>query len=595
MVDNNHQMNAALNADEKYKTAVENAKEYLENFDILETITNVGNDEVFTPRRTVDILLDSLPEEVWHNPEYKWLNPATKNGIFEREIAIRLDIGLKDIIKDDELRKKHILQDMIFAFGQTKFTSNVARRTLYYCSQANRKCDGVKAKDGHYINGYAIGNGLWFEDAEGNIKTPCTDHEYIDSKNRKMPISCSIEERKKYHCKYCGISGASTYNDINQREKYAYEFLHVYHLNIERYLQERFFKGDKNMKFDIIIGNPPYQLSDGGAQASAKPIYNLFVEKAISLNPKYISMIIPSRWMIGGKGLDEFREKMINDKHISQLHDFLNAKDCFPNNIIMGGVCYFLRDKDYEGECYITSYNDNGKIKTKRYLKEEKLDIFIRNDILLDIYKKVMQHKSKTFDSIVSARKPYGLEAETMLSPKKFGLPSFSKNAIKDGYQIFGLGEKQKRTWMYLDKNYPLPKKSPCLGKYKIFIAEAYGCRAIGEISCTPVLSVPVLAYPGQLCTETFLEVGPFDDEMSASNAIKYIKTRFFRALVSIQKQTQHTTQKVYRFVPMQDFTSNSDIDWSKEIFEIDSQLQNKYKLNDEEKEFIRKNIQEMN
>lgn len=590
MVDNNHQMNAALNADEKYKTAVENAKEYLENFDILETITNVGNDEVFTPRRTVDILLDSLPEEVWHNPKYKWLNPATKNGIFEREIAIRLDIGLKDIIKDDELRKKHILQDMIFAFGQTKFTSNVARRTLYYCSQANRKCDGVKAKDGHYINGYAIGNGLWFEDAEGNIKTPCTDHEYIDSKNRKMPISCSIEERKKYHCKYCGISGASTYNDINQREKYAYEFLHVYHLNIERYLQERFFKGDKNMKFDIIIGNPPYQLSDGGAQASAKPIYNLFVEKAISLNPKYISMIIPSRWMIGGKGLDEFRKMMINDKRISQLHDFLNAKDCFPNNEIKGGVCFFLWESEYNNKCLVTTKNNSVIKKTYRYLKEGEMDIFVRDETLVDVHNKVKRKTQKTFDSIVSASKPYGFRAETMLSPKKYKLPPFSETKINDGYEIFGLGDKQKRTWKYLSKDYPLPKISKCLHKYKVFIAEAYGSGAIGE-----AMSVPVLAYPGQLCTETFLEVGPFENEVSASNAIKYIKTRFFRALVSIQKQTQHTTQKVYRFVPMQDFTSNSDIDWSKEIFEIDLQLQNKYKLNDEEKEFIRKNIQEMN
>ena len=178
----NDMINEALKAKEKYQTAVESAYDYVEHFDLLETITNVGNDEVFTPRKTVTCMLDSLPEEVWHNPDYKWLNPATKNGVFEREIAIRLNDGLKDIIPDEETRKKHILQKMIYAYGQTKFTSNVARRTLYYCSQANRECDGIKDEnDGHYVNGYAIGNGTWFCDSEGNIKTPKAEH-WFDKK-----------------------------------------------------------------------------------------------------------------------------------------------------------------------------------------------------------------------------------------------------------------------------------------------------------------------------------------------------------------------------------------------------------------------------
>lgn len=299
--------NDALEAEDKYKTAVESANDYIENFDILETITNVGNDEVFTPRKTCDMILDSLPEEVWHNPNYKWLNPATKNGIFEREIAIRLDDGLKDIIPDTEQRRKHILQNMIYSIGQTRFTANVARRTVYYCSQANRKCDGIKADDGHYVNGYAIGNGSWFDDKEGNIKTPNINHTFVDDKGKTMPSSCSDEDKKKYRCKYCGINGASAYNDANQRETYAYEFIHFDEDELLKHLQDRFFGGNRNMKFDIIIGNPPYQLSDGGAQASARPIYQLFVQQAISLKPKYISMIMPSRWMTGGKGLDDFR------------------------------------------------------------------------------------------------------------------------------------------------------------------------------------------------------------------------------------------------------------------------------------------------
>ena len=222
MVDEEKRTNEALDASKKYNTVVEEANDYIEHFDILETITNVGNDEVFTPRKTCDMILDSLPEEVWHNPLYKWLNPATKNGIFEREIALRLDKGLENVIADKEERRKHILQNMIFSIGQTKFTSNVARRTLYYCSQANRKCDGLKAPDGHYVNGYSIGNGSWFDDEEGNIKTPCTDHDFQDSSGHKMPASCKGDERKKYKCQYCGIDGASNYNDANQREKYDY-------------------------------------------------------------------------------------------------------------------------------------------------------------------------------------------------------------------------------------------------------------------------------------------------------------------------------------------------------------------------------------
>ena len=303
----NDERNVALDAERDQRTAVETAYDYLEHFDILETITNVGNDEVFTPRKTCDMILDSLPEEVWRNPNYKWLNPATKNGIFEREIAIRLDRGLIDVIPNEEERRKHILQKMIFAIGQTKFTSYVARRTLYYCSDANRKCDGIKASDGHYVNGYAIGNGTWFNDKEGNIKTPTADHDFGYTKAQLD--SMGKEEKRKIKCPFCGINANSVYANTLQREQYAYEFMHHKKLELLRYLQNIFFQGDRNMKFDIVIGNPPYQLSDGGAQASARPIYQYFVQNAIALNPKYVSMIIPSRWMIGGKGLDTMKSR----------------------------------------------------------------------------------------------------------------------------------------------------------------------------------------------------------------------------------------------------------------------------------------------
>lgn len=580
--------NIAIQAENNHKTAVEESYDYIENFDILETITNVGNDEVFTPRKTCERRLDSLPQEVWSNPNYKWLNPATKNGIFEREIAIRLDGGLKEIIPDQEKRRKHILQNRIFAIGQTKFTANIARRTLYYCSQANRKCDGIKAADGHYVNGYAIGNGSWFQDEEGNIKTPIAEHCY--KKNSKSrPDDCPAEERKQFHCKYCGINGASNYNDKNQLEKYAYEFIHVDSNKILEHLQDRFFKGDRTMKFDIVIGNPPYQLDDGGAQSSSIPIYQLFVEQSIALQPKYIGLIMPSRWMTGGKGLDDFRYEFIHDKHIKILNDFKNEKECFPNNEIKGGVCFFLWDKDYVGKCDIITHSPDGVDKTKRYLKEDGCDIYIRDKILISIRKKAGSLKEDTFNTIVSARKPYGLEAETMVIPEKFGLSAFSTTKIDDGYEILGLNEKMKRVWKFLPVNYRLPKKSSCIDKYKIFIAEAYGS---GKMSDIP--SSLVIAKPKQICTETFLEIGPFDTENEAQNSAKYMKTKFFRVLVGIQKQTQHSTAKAYRFVPLQNFKDNSEIDWSLSISEINQSLYKKYQLSDDEISYIEKYIKEM-
>lgn len=415
--------NEALAAEKKHLTLLEDAAEYLEHFDILETITNVGNDEVFTPRKTCEMLLDALPEDIWKHSEYKWLNPATKNGVFEREIALRLDEGLKDEIPDEETRRKHILQNMIFAIGQTRFTASVARRTLYYCCEANRKCDGKKI-NGHYENGYAIGKGTWFDTEEGNILTPNTDHTYVG-------------KEKEEKCKYCGISKKSIYNSEDQIEKYAYEFIHFDKDKILEHLQDRFFKGDRNMKFDVIIGNPPYQMSDGGAAASAMPIYQKFVKQAIELGAKYISMIMPSRWMLCGKGLDDFREFMINNESFRKLSDFLDPKECFPHNDIKGGVCFFLYDRDYIGQTDITVHTANGETKSLRYLKEDDMDIYVRYSELITIMQKVQGNSSVMLDTIVSPSKPYGFRGETMVSAKKYGLPEFCDKEIGGGVQDF--------------------------------------------------------------------------------------------------------------------------------------------------------------
>ncbi len=559
--------NEALQAEEEYRTTVEEAYDYVENFDILETITNVGNDEVFTPRKTADMMLDSLPEEVWHNPDYKWLNPATKNGIFEREIAIRLDRGLADVIPDVETRRKHILQKMIFSIGQTKFTANVARRTIYYCSQANRACDGIKAPDGHYVNGYAIGNGSWFNDGEGNIKTPCTDHEYVDSGGRPMPSNCTEEGKTKYHCRYCGIGADSKYNDANQRETYAYEFIHVNHLVLLKHLQKRFFEGDKNMKFDIIIGNPPYQLSTGGAQAQATPIYNKFVEQAIALNPKYLCMIIPSRWFAGGLGLDSFRDKMLNDTHIKNLTDFTNSENCFPSVAIKGGVCYFLWEKDYDGPCNIVT-NDEGSIsRAVRYLKEPGCDVFIRRNEAISILRKVLSKKMPSLDRIISGTKPFDFPT-TFVGQKE-----------KDQEHQVALYGRNSITYVALNQ---VNRLRDYVGKYKVFISGAYGA---GEGFPHQIINVPFFGDKNTCCTETYIVMGPFETEKEARNLLTYLSTKFLRFLVMLKKASQHTLKIVYEFVPLLDLNKS----WTdKELYEL-------FGINDEEIAFIDSMVREMN
>lgn len=568
--------NDALEAEYKYKTAVESANEYIENFDILETITNVGNDEVFTPRKTCDMILDSLPEGVWHNPNYKWLNPATKNGIFEREIAIRLDDGLKDIIPNTEQRRKHILQNMIYSIGQTRFTANVARRTVYYCSQANRKCDGIKANDGHYVNGYAIGNGSWFVDEEGNIKTPNTNHAFIDKKGSLMPSSCSNEEKKKYKCKYCGINGASAYNDVNQRETYAYEFIHFKGDELLRHLQDRFFGGNREMKFDIIIGNPPYQL-DTKKETTEKgnppsmPIYQLFFKQAVALNPKYISMIIPSKWFAGGMSiLDEFREYMMSCGKIVSLTDFSNAKDCFPSNSVAGGVCYFLWSKDYNGKCSFSNVINGSKYSTLRALNE--FPVLVRNNKAVDILDKIRKFNETNMVDLGSSTMPFGLKSDVRGSKTKQDENDIELIASKDITYI---------------KKSEIKKSLDYLDKYKVLVGILGAEHALepdkdGRFRI--ITSSMRVIGPATACTQSYFLIGKFDNKKEADNLCSYLKTKFSRFLILLAMSSTHLSRSVLMFLPKQNFN---------EIW-TDEKLYKKYNLTAEEITYIDSMIKEM-
>lgn len=565
-----NEKNDALFAENKYKTTIESLNDYIENFDILETITNVGNDEVFTPRKTCDMILDSLPGDVWHNPNYKWLNPATKNGVFEREIAIRLDEGLKDVITNVEQRRKHILQNMIYSLGQTRFTANVARRTIYYCSQANRKCDGIKAEDGHYVNGYAIGNGTWFTNEEGNIKTPNINHVFVDDKGILMPDGCSEEKKKKYRCKYCGISGGSAYNDANQRETYAYEFIHFSGSELLTHLQNRFFGGNRKMKFDIIIGNPPYQLSTndkGGIQAI--PIYNKFVEQAFALKPKYISMIIPSRWYTGGIGMDSFRKSFLSNKHIKLLCDFPKSRDCFPNVDIAGGVCFFLWDLDFQGDCRVIS-SLNGK-NTEKIRKLDQFSVFVRNNVGIQIINKICKKTDKFLNDVVASISPFGLSTNV----------KGEKNCFAGSVKVISSSGES-----FINRNDVLKGKE-FIDDYKVSIGQLNPDRggvnnaSDGKSNVTTKIKI---YGPNEVFTATYLLLDHFKAKKEADDFAAYVKTKFVRYLVNLTLSSMHITKDNFRFVPILDFTNS----WT------DEKLYSYYELTSDEIEDIEKTIKEM-
>ena len=506
------------------------------NPDVLSCIANLSNDEVFTPPELANKIIDMLPQELFENPDTTFLDPCCKSGVFLRETAKRLLKGLERQIPDLEKRIEHIFSKQLYGIAITELTSLLSRRSVYCSKFPSSPWSAYQFPE---------------TQPQGNIIYQRIKHTWKDGK-----------------CVHCGAS-QSEYDRDSDLETYAYQFIH--NLDVKKLF---------NMKFDVIIGNPPYQLSDGGAQASAKPIYNLFVEQAMKLNPRFLTMIIPARWYTGGKGLDSFRDKMINDKRIRTLHDFVDASECFSGVEIKGGVCFFLWDKQYSGECEIYKHKANEIEFSKRYLVEKGENIFIREHKLISIMRKVWAKNSiekDSFENIVSSMKPYGLRGDFFKDPLKYGLPSINKIGTEGDLRILGL-DGLKRVYRYIPYDYPLPKRD-LLNDYKIFIPRNVGIGEFGDFTPTTVI-----ASPKDLCTETFVQVGPFSSVEEANNADKYIRTKFFRALISIRKQDQGASKAVYHFVPLQDFSKP----WT------DEELYAKYGLTEEEIAFIESMIRPM-
>lgn len=499
------------------------------NPDVLSCLANLSNDEVFTPPEIVNQMLDMLPQELFSNPDTTFLDPACKTGVFLREIAKRLIKGLETQIPDLQERVDHIFHNQLYGIAITELTSLLSRRGLYCSKYPNSEFSVSRFDDTH---------------AQGNIRFKRIQHEWQNGKG---------------NCVFCGAT-YSEYERGDQLETHAYEWIHTLK-------PEAIF----NMKFDVIISNPPYQLNDGGAGKSAKPIYHKFVSQAKKLSPRFLTMIIPSRWFSGGKDVNEFRSDMLNDGRIRVLHDFMNAGDCFNGVEIKGGVCYFLWDRDNAGDCKIYTHRSDGQLtESERPLLEPGVDTFIRQNELISFLRKVQARKENLFTTIVSARDAFGYDIREEHSqktvPHKYSLTkSLTENITfyYNGWRRNGVGYvslesvREHRDWVK---------------KYKVLIPRSWG---VGD-ALKDRLN-PFIAGPNAVTTETYVVVGPFDTEVEAKNAISYINTRFFHALVSMIKISQQAPQKIYSFVPLQDFNEPWD----------DEKLYAKYGLTDAEIEFI--------
>ena len=346
-------------------------------------------------------------------------------------------------------------------------------------------------------------------------------------------------------------------------------------------------EGNEIMKFDAIVGNPPYMIMDGGAKASAKPIYNYFIESSKKVKPKYMSFIIPTRWYTGGKGLDDFRKSMLNDKHMELIHDYLTPEYIFSNTNIRGGVCYFLWNKDYNNEVdlirVITHQNEKIVSDIKRKFKIEEVDIFIRDAQAILILDKIVKQETKLLSMYVSSLKPFGFRGY-FIKDKRFHL---DKNNLDNPIICYGKG----KLLGYVERA-EVKNHIEWIDVWKIFTPRANNIGT--ELSDDNLNSF--IGEPGSICTESYIAMGMELNltKIMAINLTKYLKTKFLRFLHGIAKSSQDATAKTYQFVPLQDFSDESDIDWSKSIAEIDQQLYAKYKFSKDEIDYVESKIKPM-
>lgn len=500
------------------------------NPDVLSCLANLSNDEVFTPPQLANQMLDMLPQELFQSPDTRFLDPCTKSGVFLREIAKRLIVGLADKIPDIQERIDHIMHNQLFGIAITRLTSMMSRRSLYCSKDASGK--------------YSISQ---FDNEDGNVRYRDIRHSWVQGK-----------------CRYCGAS-QEVYDRGSDLESHAYEFIHTDNPNTLY----------NNMTFDVIIGNPPYQLNVGVEKENyAIPIYHKFVEQAKKLNPRFLSMIIPARWYAGGRGLDEFRNSMLGDNRLRIIHDYPDASECFPGVQIKAGVCFFLWDRENRGNCSVTTHlknNIDGPLV--RPLLEKDTKTFIRYNKSISILHKVYTPNTPVFSSLVSPQTPFGLVTSFKGNSKKV-------NGNDLILYISGNEKEFKGGIAYVSPD-AITKGKEMIPWFKIYIGKA----GSGSDSFPhSILSTPFYGAPYTVCNQTYLVIGPFLNKDECNNVLSYIKTRFFRFMVLLKKNSQDAMREVYSFVPLQDFSKP----WT------DEELYKKYGLTDEEIQFIESMIRPM-
>ena len=492
------------------------------NPDILNCLANLSSDEVFTPPELANQMLDLLPQDLFSNPNMRFLDPCSKSGVFLREITKRLIRGLETTIPDLQERVNHILQKQVFGIALTQLTAEMSRRTLYCTKRANSQ--------------YSVAT---MPTADGMVYFQRLRHLWKDGR-----------------CTCCGAN-EEVYQRGEKRENYACPFIH------------QPFNEIYNMQFDVIIGNPPYQLNDGGGTgSSAMPIYQYFVQTAIKLNPRYLCMIIPSRWFAGGKGLDEFRKEMLQSGHISTIVDFANSADCFPGVIIAGGVNYFLWRSEYQKACKVVN-RVGDKIVSEAVRPLNAYDVFVRDNTAVNINNTIRTKKENTLDTWVHSRNCFNLLS------KEIGHPQHRAGDCI----LYSLNGQS-----YISQK-DITDRDNLLLRYKVMMTKAMsgGNKPASDGKYTVISTLKVLA-PNEVCTETYLCIGSLGNAQAANNLRQYMQTKFVRFLLLQALTSINISKDKFQFVPLQDFSKPR----------TDEELYDKYNLSETERAFIESMIRPM-
>lgn len=491
------------------------------NPDVLTSIANLSNDEVFTPPDFANLMLDSLSQawlestgqDLWRDSSIKFLDPFTKSGVFLREITKRLTVGLASEFPDIQERVNHILSNQVFGIAITQLTSLIARRSVYCSKHANGK---------HSIS-------TAFDNPNGNIWFERTDHVWTGGVKSSI-LTTNLEGKTSEvktgaRCKFCGAS-ESEYGRPTDLETHAYAFIHT--SSVEERLEEIF--GEK-MKFDVIIGNPPYQLSSG--ETSDSPIYQKFVEQAMRIEPRFLSMVTPSRWFTGGKGLDDYRKRMIENRQLKAIVDFPDSKDSFPGVEIKGGVSYFLWSRDYDGDCeFSTVIKGAVTSRSSRDLRDG-LGVVIRDNQASEIIQKVVAAKLNPLSNRVSSQTPFGIYTN---------FTDWHETENKGDIRLYKRG---------LDEAWTDPKNVTAhqewIAPIKVIMSYAYNG---GDALPHQVIGKPIVVPGNSACTQTYMVAGTFESTESAENFAAYLRTRFVRFLIRQRKISQHNRPDTFAFVP---------------------------------------------